>query len=57
MKPEYYFAALLILLLFMRVEAIDAQNVIAGQEVELKGSGVSVCCWLLFQPAGASPSS
>jgi hypothetical protein len=21
------------------------------------GSGVLVCCWLLFQPAGASPSS
>ena len=37
MKLKYCFAASLVLLLFMRVEAIDAQNVVAGQEVELKG--------------------
>jgi len=37
MKLKYCFAASLLLLLFMRVEAIDAESVVAEHEVELKG--------------------
>lgn len=37
MKLKYYFAALLLLLLFMQADAIDAQSVITEQQIELKG--------------------
>jgi len=37
MKIRHCFAASLLLLLFMRAEGIDAQRVVAEQEVELKG--------------------
>ena len=37
MKLRYCFAASLLLLLFMRAEAIHAQSVVAEHEVELKG--------------------
>ena len=37
MKLKYFFAASLLLLVFMRAEAIDAQTVVAEHEVELKG--------------------